>query len=96
MCRRYRYTVGWFLYADGFKNGYGNNLEDYLKLPDLYNPYDSNPVSYTHLDVYKRQSECRGFESHLPPAKKRKFERIFLFFCYCTNNSPKGGNVESM
>ena len=25
-------------------------------------------------------SECRGFESHLPPAKKRKFERIFLFF----------------
>lgn len=31
------YTVGWFLYADGFKNGYGNNLEDYLKLPDLYN-----------------------------------------------------------
>lgn len=36
------YTVGWFLYADGFKNGYGNNLEDYLKLPDLYNPYNSN------------------------------------------------------
>ena len=41
-------------------------------------------------------SECRGFESHLPPAKKRKFERIFLFFCYCPNNPPKGGNVESM
>ena len=38
-------------------------------------------------------SECRGFESHLPPAKKRKFERIFLFFCYCPNNPPKGGNV---
>ena len=36
-------------------------------------------------------SECRGFESHLPPAKKRKFERIFLFFCYCPNNPPKGG-----
>ena len=28
------YTVGWFLYADGFKNGYGNNLEDYL-IPHL-------------------------------------------------------------
>ncbi len=35
-------------------------------------------------------SECRGFESHLPPAKKRKFERIFLFFVIVQTIPPKG------
>ena len=52
--------------------------------------------SYDLFFVLDCGSEDRGFESHLPPAKKRKFERIFLFFCYCPNNPPKGGNVESM
>ena len=35
-------------------------------------------------------SECRGFESHLPPAKKRIFERIFLFFVIVQTIPPKG------
>lgn len=58
------YTVGWFLYADGFKNGYGNNLEDYLKLPDLYNPYNSN------LRTSNPQTTCRPLS--LLKTKKRQ------------------------
>lgn len=38
-------------------------------------------------------SECRGFESHLPPHKKRKFDKNVPLFCYCTNNHNKEGKT---
>ena len=72
-----------------------NSIYPLIFAPRLRN--DVNMVTVVQLvRASDCGSECRGFESHLPPAKKRKFERIFLFFCYCPNNPPKGGNVESM
>ena len=40
---------------------------------------DANMVAVVQL---VRASECRGFESHLPPNKERKFNNEFPLFVY--------------
>ena len=45
----------------GFKLGLAENEEKFHREGDRY-----NPVSYTHLDVYKRQGEKRICILHIP------------------------------
>ena len=42
----------------------------------------SSPVSYTHLDVYKRQVYARGGEPTIPSRKGAKFERHCDWWLY--------------
>ena len=48
MCIRDRYTTEQYYYA------YEVDSTDYTNVHSIY-PYNKKPVSYTHLDVYKRQ-----------------------------------------
>ena len=40
-----------------YTSSYGES-QNYMRLPEIFMPTEFLPVSYTHLDVYKRQSFC--------------------------------------
>ena len=78
MHRSWEYDL---LDGDLLKEGM-NELQVILHSPTQYiKEENAKAVSYTHLDVYKRQLQNRrcGFDSYCPCFKTLVFTRVFLF-----------------
>ena len=73
-------------------NLYGANLCDAnLRDADLYGAdlRDANPVSYTHLDVYKRQAGNGGMARHLSACGVCAASHIGVAFDFCNKGNER-------